>query len=169
MEIAQATDLIRKGIKGNESETWADLGCGAGTFTYALADLLTKESCIYAVDAYMQNLDASRNGIKIFFTKADFEKDDLQLPKLNGIMMANALHFIKEKPALLSRLEKYFRDKKRLLIVEYDTLSANRWVPFPIDFNSLKQLLSNAGYNTIEKLGEYTSLYGGKMYAALAY
>lgn len=169
METAHAADLIRIAVDSNTPQSWADLGCGAGTFTYALADLLPKESCIYAVDSVMQNLASSRNGIEIFFEKADFEKDDLQLPGLNGIMMANALHFIKEKPAFINKMERNFRGNKQLLIVEYDTTSANRWVPFPINFNNLKTLLIKAGYNTIEKLGERISLYGGKMYAALAH
>lgn len=168
MEIIQASNLIRKGIDSSLPQTWADLGCGSGTFTYALADLLANGSCIYAVDAISQNLAASRNNVEIVFKEINFNKNDLHLPPLTGIMMANALHFVKGKNAFIHVLEKNFSASKRLLIVEYDTMSANRWVPFPIDFNNLKVLLTDCGYTKVEKLGETASKYRGNIYATLA-
>ncbi|MFT3946845.1 MAG: class I SAM-dependent methyltransferase [Agriterribacter sp.] len=168
MEISEAVYLISTAIDSTVSQTWADLGCGSGTFTYALAECLPAGSSIYAVDAVQQKLSASRNNISIIFQKADFEKDILPLPLLDGIMMANALHYIKDKTAFMEKAAQYFAGNKKLLIVEYDTTSANRWVPFPVNFSNLKMLLQKSGFTRIEKQGERNSAYGGKMYAALA-
>ncbi|MBN8790138.1 MAG: class I SAM-dependent methyltransferase [Terrimonas sp.] len=169
MEIAQAIALIKNGIDSTIAQTWADFGCGAGTFTYALAECLPAGSIIYAIDAVQQNLAAYRNNIKINFEKANFEKDVLQLPLLDGILMANALHYVKEQNIFLEKAAQYFSGNKKLLIVEYDTSASNQWVPFPINFSSLKTLLMETGYRKVEKLGQFNSAFGGKMYAVVAY
>ncbi|MFT3747329.1 MAG: class I SAM-dependent methyltransferase [Agriterribacter sp.] len=169
MKISDATNLISRAIDSTIPQTWADFGCGTGTFTYALAECLQAGTTIYAIDAVQQYLTPYRNNIKINFEKANFEKDMLQLPLLDGILMANALHYVKEKNVFLEKAVQYFPGNKKLLIVEYDTSSANQWVPFPINFNSLKTLLIKTGYEKTEKLGEFNSAFGGKMYAAVAY
>ena len=48
----EAVGLISSGRLTNSPgpATWADLGCGDGTFTLALASLLPAGSTIYAVD-----------------------------------------------------------------------------------------------------------------------
>ena len=168
MQASQAIHLIEKGIDTAHPQNWADLGCGAGTFTLALAELLPAKSCIYAVDAVQQKLPSLQKAIEINFQKANFEKDVLLLPTLNGILMANALHYVKDKRLFLQKTNQFFGEEKRMLIVEYDTLAANRWVPFPVNFAHLTSLFLTVGYTKVEKLGEYNSAYGGKMYAALA-
>ncbi len=51
MTVQEATYLIRHDHnKSFAKDTWADLGCGSGIFTYALASLLKKGSTIYAID-----------------------------------------------------------------------------------------------------------------------
>jgi precorrin-6B methylase 2 len=42
-------DLLRGGV-GSPYGVWADLGCGTGAFTLALADVLDPRSVIFAVD-----------------------------------------------------------------------------------------------------------------------
>lgn len=168
MKIAQAIALIRNGVDHSFPQTWADLGCGAGTFTYALAECLAAGSTIYAIDAVQQHLAAYRNNVTINFESANFEEDTLQLPLLDGILMANALHFVKEKNSFLEKAAQYFRGNKKLLIVEYDTNSSSKWVPFPINFNNLKAILTEAGYKKTERLGQLNSAFGGTMYAAIA-
>ena len=47
MQLTEAIKLIQhKGILQTEPQTWADLGCGAGLFTQALASLLHENSTI---------------------------------------------------------------------------------------------------------------------------
>ena len=169
MEQQEAIDLIGKAIPQRASpQLWADLGCGRGTFTGALAHLLPKGSHIYAIDAQSQNLSKDiGDNVFIDFIKADFEIFDFDFSNLDGILMANALHYIKNKQLLIHRLEKYLSADKKFIIVEYDTQIANQWVPYPIGFTNLKELFTALGYSKISKVGEQRSIYGkGNLYAA---
>lgn len=147
-------------------QQWADLGCGQGTFTYALASLLPSGSSVYAVDAIKQVLDNPYREVSIVFQQADFEQDPLPLTGLDGILMANALHYVRDKHTVIQRLAQYCQPAHAFLIVEYDTTAANAWVPFPIDFADLDALFRRAGYGPAVRLGERKSRYGGTMYAA---
>ncbi|MDR6805947.1 trans-aconitate methyltransferase [Dyadobacter sp. BE34] len=170
MTEREAKELINGGIEGGRPELWMDLGCGNGTFTAALATMLPQKSRIIAVDKKMQLLSKEMgNQVTIEFLLADFELESLDIFHLDGILLANSLHYIKDKASLIHRLEKCFEKNKKFLIVEYDTLTANPWVPYPIDFKSLNTFFSELGYNSVSKLGERPSLYGnGNLYAAIA-
>lgn len=148
-------------------QRWADLGCGSGTFTRVLAAVLPGQSQIIAVDKASQSLaPVMGNEVSVAFLQADMEQEQLSLGKLNGILMANSLHYIRGKKTFLQKLEPAFIGQKQWLIVEYDTESANRWVPFPLSFNQLRSLFLSLGY-TAEKINTRQSAYGGEMYAAL--
>ena len=110
MELSNAIKLIEAGVNKTQPGTWADLGAGAGLFTRALATLLPKGSTIYAVDANKSALEKIKatDGIELIKINADFEhlteakistaSDVRDNPRdLNGILMANSLHFVKDK------------------------------------------------------------------------
>lgn len=157
---SEAIDLIRGGLTGKRPQTWADLGCGSSTFTLALKELLPMGSRLTAVDKARQKLP-------VHFILADFENDELPLSKLNGILMANSLHYIDDKEKLIKKLEGYFLDTPAFLVVEYDTAVANRWVPYPVSFGEIRRLFTALGYESIVKLAMQPSKFGGGMYAAL--
>ena len=51
MQLQDAISLIQnKNINSETKSIWADLGCGPGLFTYALASILKEGSTVYAVD-----------------------------------------------------------------------------------------------------------------------
>lgn len=153
-----------------ESQRWADLGCGNGIFTELLAGIIPAHSKIFAVDRMSQRLNTVMgNAVSVAFQKTDFEKDELNLNSLDGILMANALHFIHDKESLIRKLGSYFAEKKQFLIVEYETESANQWVPFPINFKQLKELFYTLGYQSVEQLNTRRSNYGGEMYMAFVH
>lgn len=150
------------------AEQWADLGCGSGVFTKLLADLLPPQSSIVAIDSKAQYLPHTMgNAVSVCFQKNNFETEDLNLPVLDGIMMANALHYIASKETLILKLEKYFKHNPLYVMVEYEKSQPNTWVPFPIPFVNMKALFQQLHYKVIEKLGEHKSVYGGMMYACL--
>jgi ubiquinone/menaquinone biosynthesis C-methylase UbiE len=169
MTNQEAIELIGGGANGEHAQYWLDLGCGTGTFTEALATMLPAHSKITGVDKNNQHLPPQMgNQVSIKFTEADFETKALEVAGLDGILMANSLHFIRDKESLIRRLEKHFSKGRRFLIVEYDTTSSNTWVPYPIDFKGLKSLFDRVGTYSISKLGERRSLYGSAMlYGAL--
>lgn len=167
MQITEAADLIKNAFpKGKTPQTWADLGAGSGTFTKALAGHLADGSVVYAVDKSTQPNWVSQRGVGIELLELDFETDEMPLPALDGILMANSLHYVHDKTSLLEKLENYLKPGGIFLIVEYDSQVANPWVPYPLDFVSLKKLFSGRGYGRIEKLGERPSVFGrGNLYA----
>jgi trans-aconitate methyltransferase len=163
MKQTDAIALISKGVEIGVPQRWADLGCGSGTFTAALLHLLPAGSQIEAIDRQRQQLN-----IPVGFTMANFETDDLKLTALDGILMANSLHYVRDKKKLIGKLEAYFSGSRNFLIVEYDTDSANPWVPYPLSFSSLTTLFNELDYQQITKLTERPSAYNrAKIYAAL--
>jgi ubiquinone/menaquinone biosynthesis C-methylase UbiE len=169
MKITDATALIRTPlIEWARSQSWCDLGSGSGTFTVALAQLLAPGSTIYAVDLDRRTLEGipdQHDGVEIRKIVGDLQSSSLRLPPVDGILMANTLHFIQEQQALLRRL---LSVADRFLIVEYERPRANRWGPYPVGFERLRQLFSEAGVERVEKLGTRPSLFSGTMYSALA-
>lgn len=164
MKAPDATALIEKGIQTHRIQRWADLGCGNGTFTNALAGLLPQGSSIYAIDQQSQHF-----GYPINFIRANFETDDLPISGLDGILMANSIHYVKDKQHLIRKLEGHFTGEANFLVVEYDTKSANQWVPYPLPFVKLKELFTYLGYKNISKLAERPSVYDNtNIYAAVA-
>lgn len=163
MKEADAIALIKTGIDTTNLQHWADLGCGSGTFTQALAHLLQQGSTITAIDTQQQKFSPP-----IHFIQANFETGDLPLSGLDGILMANSFHYIKNKSQLIQKLESYFSASPQFLIVEYDTNNANAWVPFPIPFIELRQLFNQLGYRSVKKLNERRSIYNSaSIYATL--
>jgi SAM-dependent methyltransferase len=163
---------------------WADLGCGDGTFTLALAHFLAPGSTIEAIDLRPTiKRQTTANGVTILPRKADFVKDELGFAGLDGILMANSLHYVRDKPALLQKLKGQLRftgqqpsagDRSvapgALLLIEYDTDRATPiWVPYPVSFAAASTLLPAAGWGRIHKLGTRPSAFGrSNLYAVLA-
>ena len=162
MELNQAIQLIRTPhLDTVTPQTWADLGAGSGLFTRALAHVIGKNSIIYAVDrkaADLQQIQTPAN-ISIRPIQADFVQDALNLSGLTGLLMANSLHYVKDQLAFINKMKPSFATGGRFLIAEYDTDTANPWVPYPLSFTSLTHLFSQAGYTTIEKINETPSVY----------
>ncbi len=170
MKLIEAIDLIRPALSGGMGgQTWADLGCGAGLFTKALASLLGPESKVYAVDNEHQQMKGEEGKSAIEFIKADFIFDVLPFSLLNGILMANSLHYVNDKSSFINKLKHHLLPDGRLIIIEYDTTRANTWVPYPISFDQLSMLLADHRFEKIAKIGERNSIYrSGKMYASVA-
>lgn len=151
---------------------WVDLGCGSGLFTEALARLLPPGSTVYGVDTAPDlRRQTTSNGVHLLPLQADFIKDTLDLPGLDGILMANSLHYVKDKPTLLQKLQSSLHPGSPFLIVEYDTdTPIKNWVPYPLSFLSLTELFTSAGYPRIQKLGQRSSAYGrSNLYAAISF
>ncbi|MRG47341.1 methyltransferase domain-containing protein [Chitinophaga sp. SYP-B3965] len=164
MELSTAIELIRSDEFDKSSiAVWADLGCGSGLFTNALLNYLHPKSTVYAIDQYPVKI----NHPSIVLQKMDFITADWELPPLDGILMANSLHFVEDKRSFLRKVKAALKPNGTLLLVEYDTDTPNHWVPFPASFSSLKRLLLESGFKNVHRLQEQPSIYGkANLYAA---
>jgi ubiquinone/menaquinone biosynthesis C-methylase UbiE len=169
VKISEATALIRTPlIEWARPQSWCDLGCGSGTFTTALAHLLAPGSTIHAVDLDPEALEYvpdHYDGVEIRKTLGDIGSPSLRLSPVDGILMANTLHFVQEQQVFLKRL---LSATDRFLIVEYERSKPNRWGPYPVGFERLRQLFTQAGVQHVVKLATRPSLFGGMLYSALA-
>jgi trans-aconitate methyltransferase len=151
--------------------TWADLGCGDGTFTLALAERLAPGSAIHAVDRdprAVKRVPPTAGGVRIATYVSDFTRSWPFGSGLDGILMANSLHFVESQREFLRRCETALAVPGRLLIVEYDTDIANPWVPYPVSLALLSRLAGEAGFQGVQKLGSRPSRYHrAALYATL--
>ncbi|WP_298735791.1 class I SAM-dependent methyltransferase [uncultured Chitinophaga sp.] len=160
MELNEAIELIRyEGIAGPGASSWADLGCGSGLFSRALAALLPTGSTVYAIDKEPVKI-AGAHGAAIQNLQLDFVANDLPLQNLDGILMANSLHYVKDQYAFIKKAGSCLKAGAGFLIIEYDTDKANPWVPYPLSYHSLLRLFHRAGYPHIIRLQERASIYG---------
>jgi SAM-dependent methyltransferase len=166
--------LIREGVLGG-GKTWADLGSGEGAFTLALADLLGPTGSIYTVDRDGRALGVQVRALRDAFPNvsvtpliADFTMP-LELPPLGGIVMANSLHFERDKLAVLRLVRGHLRPDGRLILVEYNTDHGNPWVPFPLSFRSWATVAAEAGFRETQRLASVPSRFLGSIYSALSF
>jgi len=163
MELTAAIKLIEKGVPNNiAKQAWADLGAGKGLFTKALATLLDKSSTVYAIDkdgASLNTIVFSIHDIVLKKIQKDFSTEEFETEQLDGILMANSLHYVNDKESFLQRLKKHLKPSGKIIVVEYDRVTANQWVPYPISYASLQKLGESIGFTSIFKIGEAPSVY----------
>jgi trans-aconitate methyltransferase len=163
--------LADSGVAALGPTTWADLGCGSGTFTLALADLLAPESAVHAMDrdgSALRKIPASHKGVRITTHRGDFANQAWQFTDLDGILMANSLHYIEDQAAFIRTCQSRMTSPGRFLIVEYDTHDASRWVPYPVPQTRLTTLFGCASNGSIRILRSRPSVYRrAPLYAAL--
>ena len=149
---------------------WADLGCGDGTFTAALASLLPAGSTVHAIDKDTRALARlpSRHGdVAIVAHAADFIIFPWPFGRPDGVLLANSLHFVPAQASFLRSVDAALR-RRRILLVEYDITRGNRWVPYPISYGSGLELFRSVGYGTATPLGRKRSAYRrGEIYGLL--
>ena len=171
MTLQDAVTLIKnKNIISGTTGAWANLGYSSELFTYVLAGLLSEESTIYAIDKQIASFstNTSCKGATIKLLELDFEKETLPTKNLNGIMMANSLHFVKHKKDFLEEMKSCLKEHGYFLIVEYDTEIPNHWVPYPVSFLSLKNIFSDASFTSGSKINERPSAFNrGNLYSAM--
>ena len=176
MKHDDAVALIADAVGGHDG-SWIDLGAGGGTFTRALVDLLDVGSRIYALDRDADAVAALSTWARahaphVTAMTADLSRAlDLEAligASLDGILIANALHFIRDADEVLARLAASLRPGGRLVLVEYDRREASRWVPYPVPISRLPSLAAAAGLSPFTVTASQPSMYQGVLYAAFA-
>lgn len=171
MNRKDAEEFISFENKNAVGQLWLDLGCGTGLFTLALAGNLPLGSRIIAIDKdekALSKIPATENDIVIQTMTADFVSDPLDVKEVDGMLIANSLHYVKDKETLLRKLISSMKTNGVFLIVEYDRKKGNQWVPYPLPIDAANVLFKSLGYSDFQVLNKKLSQFGGYyMYAAL--
>jgi ubiquinone/menaquinone biosynthesis C-methylase UbiE len=153
---------------------WADFGAGSGAFTLALRELLGPRAQIFAVDKDHASLRELREAYAARFgdsanlhvLSGDFSRP-LDLPQLDGALMANSLHYFKDREKVLRHVRAFVKPGGALLLVEYNVDSGNMWVPHPLSFETWRTLAPRAGFSEPRLLATHPSHFLREFYSAL--
>ncbi len=173
MDHHDHVSLLRNGIT-QQGGVWADFGSGSGAFTLALRELAGADAEIYSIDRDGGRLREQERAFRqmfpnsnIHFMQQDFSKP-LTLPPLDGIVMANSLHYFKDKEKLLRHIAQYLIPGGALILVEYNVDRGNMWVPHPLSWPTFEKLAPRAGFEPPRLLATHPSRFLEGFYSALA-
>lgn len=173
MDHRDHVHLLRGGVPG-PGPVWADLGSGTGAFTLALADLLGPQGHIYSVDRDGAALQAQARALRARFpdVRVEWRHQDfmlpLALPPLDGVVMANSLHFQRDRAAVLVHVRDLLRPGGHLVIVEYNTDQGNLWVPYPLSYRTWAGLAADSRFTGTRQLATVPSRFLGEIYSAVS-
>jgi ubiquinone/menaquinone biosynthesis C-methylase UbiE len=158
----------------NSGGVWADFGAGAGAFTLALAECMGASGTIYGID---QDEAALRQNQRLITTQfptiasrylvANFTQA-IPLPPLDGLVIANALHFYRRKEPILRQLISYLKPGGRFVIVEYNVDHGNQWVPYPFTYTAWEALAMFVGLTQTRQLAARPSRFLHEIYSAVS-
>ena len=173
MNHSDHVNLLRAGVPATGG-VWADLGSGGGAFTLALADLLGGAGEIYSIDKDAGALREQERAMRarfpnavVHYRAADFTAP-LDMPPLDGVIIANALHFARDKARVLQSIKNYLRPDGRLILVEYNVDRGNTWVPYPLSYPTWETLAQRSGFASTQLLATVPSRFLGEIYSALS-
>ena len=172
--VTKARALLTPALQG-AGGVWADLGCGDGVFSYLLCGALTAGSQLYAVDQDQRvlrqlvfNLADRCDNITLHPTHADFTQP-LILPPLDGILLANALHFVQQKAPVLQQLVTLLKPGALLVVIEYNARQGNSAVPYPLPEDEFLLFASTVGLQKEQIVTRVPSSFLREMYTGIAY
>lgn len=165
--------LIEKGVL-RRGGLWVDLGAGSGAFTLALRELAGEDVEILAVDTDNRRLEELKAafarqfpGSRVRLVVEDFTRE-LALPIVDGVLMANSLHYVEEPLEMLLKVKGFLKPGGRLVLVEYNAEVGNRWVPYPVAWERFRKLAMEAGFEQVDFLNSVPSDFLQEIYAGVA-
>jgi SAM-dependent methyltransferase len=174
MNHADHVALIRAAVEPLPGALWADLGSGTGAFTLAIADILGPGGRIVSVDRDGAALEKQSRGmsdrfpaVDVRIVQADFTTD-LDLPALDGLLMANSLHYQADREAATRHVAAMLEPGAPFVLVEYDADRGNQWVPYPLSFRTWQATAARCGLTEPRLLGRVPSRFLGAIYSAVA-
>jgi precorrin-6B methylase 2 len=166
--------LLRGGIP-QPGGVWADFGSGTGAFTLALADLIGPRGVIYSIERDRSALAQQERSLRerfpnsiVHYRPADFTQP-IDLPALNGIVMANSLHFQRNQEPIVQRLKSYLHPQGRFILVEYNIAEGNSAVLYPLSFTHWEKLAARCTFTHTQLLMTRPSHFMKEIYSAISW
>jgi precorrin-6B methylase 2 len=168
--------LLRDGID-QPGGVWADFGSGTGAFTLALADLIGPAGVIYSIEQDRSALAQQERSLRerfpqsiVHYHVADFTRPiRAGVPALDGIVMANSLHFHRSQEPIVQLLKSYLRPQGRFILVEYNIEQGHSAVPYPLSYRQWQVLAARCGFNHTQLLKTRPSRFLKEIYSAVSW
>jgi SAM-dependent methyltransferase len=168
--------LLRGGLD-QPGGVWADFGSGTGAFTLALAELLGPTGVIYSIEQDRSTLAQQERSLRerfpgsiVHYCAADFTRPlRAGVPALDGIVMANALHFHRRQEPIVQLLKSYLRPQGRFILVEYNIDQGNSAVPYPVPYRTWEELAQQCGFTHVQLLKTRPSRFLKEIYSAVSW
>jgi ubiquinone/menaquinone biosynthesis C-methylase UbiE len=164
----QRVDDVAAALDVDEGDVIADVGAGAGFFTFRLSPSVGPQGTVLAVDidaGVLRELSeaAKREGFDNIETIVS-QPDDPMLAErsVDGILVVNAYHEMREYEAMLAGFRQALRPGGRLVILDMppqdSTLSRGRQVSgHDIAIDLVAAELEAAGFEVIERQPEFVT------------
>jgi SAM-dependent methyltransferase len=144
------------------------------TLDLVLAELLGDGAIVHAVDTDPRALSSLQREARARFPRCEVRLSTADLtsvtglPRLDGILAANSLHYVRDLAACLARLQAFLKPGGRFILVEYDIQTPSPWVPYPLPFDRWQREAARAGLTGTRLLGRRPSRFQREMYAAVS-
>ncbi|MEP6796121.1 MAG: class I SAM-dependent methyltransferase, partial [Saprospiraceae bacterium] len=120
------------------------------------------------------NAQSAKNNEKtkilLEIVEADFNIP-MVLPSLDGILMANALHYANDHLYVLNNVLTSLNPGGTFILIEYDTENPNPpWVPNPVSLHKFRELCRQTGLKDPIEIGRRQSIYqDGELYVVTTF
>lgn len=171
----QEHDLLAPGIP-RPGGVWAVISSDEGAFTLALYGIVGPSAELYVVDKSERTLGKQRRELArraptahIHYVRADFTQP-LELPPLDGIVLANVLHGVKlerQQEVLRHMHDALKPEEGRFILVDHEASKGSWRVPYPINYESFEYLAGVAGFVDVRRLALLPVSLTREIYSAL--
>ena len=148
--------LADSGVDALGPTIWADSsGAGMARSLSPLPTCWPPEASftqLTSTGSVLRRIPSAHEGVRIIKHRGDFMKRPWPFPDLDGVLMANSLHYVEKPAAFIRECESHMKPQRRFLVVEYDTNEASRWIPYPLSQTRLTTLFDRAGYSSVRLL-----------------
>lgn len=154
------------GFKGKSD--MADIGCGIGYFSIPAAEIAGASHKVYALDVSAEMLEEVEKRMleaclpnirNINVDEYDLKLDD---ESVGFAFMCNVLHEIEDKKRYICEIRRILKTQGKLAIIEWEKTVTESGPPFEhrISYEEVSEILSNNGFNNIEKYKIGQACYG---------
>lgn len=174
--MSKERDLILPGLAGTaRGSVWAAIRSGKGELTLALLELLGPEAEIYSVEGdagilarQRRAIESAHPGAHVHYVAADFTQP-LDLPQLDGMLLANALHQVpfERQERVLAALCEHLKPGGRLILIEYERQQGTPWARYPVSYEAFENLATAAGLRDVRRLAAIPASFFRDVYSAL--